>query len=469
MAIGSGWLSRLFAAVGLASSTPSQPAQEPPLDAMDDLWVQSQSQTDAVQNFHSFLPLINQNNPTTAPLGEKPVFQTLLPDSTLLATALEFSTAQIQHVQAVIDTEKTAIAALEAQANGIIGDGQKSLQEKQAAIAAMDYNGQLRMLLRGSQDELRQQLGTTAYGQVVEWFHQEWQRLLIQRATHHSAANSASVAVDAPCPTFTVFATRSTYTDYSADLPDQYIKLANQGIEYSHGYTNTTVYSITVQLGTEILSGLVITDVAPWNHDDNYWNTNSDPLHPRRLFTDLPQGVPEAEAAYFDNYNNGLNQFGQVVTNPAGVNLSETAARQIGMVGNQWVSVTFPWDCIRTTPTSHPIERSWGGANDWSQSEAHLVNPVTGNQSLWARDLYVSAPGLPVDIVRYYNSLDGADGIFGTGWSSEFDMRVYPQTDGRTRYATWTASAPSSAPMAAVSWANQGSLTPLPLTAPALC
>ena len=46
------------------------------------------------------------------------------------------------------------------------------------------------------------------------------------------------------------------------------------------------------------------------------------------------------------------------------------------------------------------------------------------------------APGLPVDFVRYYNSLDQADGIFGRGWSSELDMRVYPQDNGiyKVRY-----------------------------------
>jgi hypothetical protein len=49
---------------------------------------------------------------------------------------------------------------------------------------------------------------------------------------------------------------------------------------------------------------------GPWNVDDNFWSTVGDP-QPRRIFTDLPLGMPEAQAAYFDNYNDGLDQFGR--------------------------------------------------------------------------------------------------------------------------------------------------------------
>ncbi|WP_026880728.1 hypothetical protein [Fenollaria massiliensis] len=42
-----------------------------------------------------------------------------------------------------------------------------------------------------------------------------------------------------------------------------------------------------------------ILDVGPWNEDDNYWDTD------RRMFSGLGLGVPEAQAAYFDRYNNG--------------------------------------------------------------------------------------------------------------------------------------------------------------------
>lgn len=425
--IGFGWLTRWLRSLGWASTRPSLAAHAPQSPAR--LRAPPQRQLDARQNANRLRPHITNASPAQAPLGETALFAALLPDPTVLATELGFADAQIQHLQRVIEHERTAITVLDVHANRILNNEQATLSEKRAALAALDYNGQIQTILRSSQTELQNQLGVPRYAQLVAWFNGAWQRVIAQRTTARAAAATE------PCPTFTVFATRSFHTDYSADLPDQYIKFANQGIEYSHGYTNTTVYSVSVQLNDQIIHNVVITDAGPHNEDDNYWNRADDPLHPRRLFTDLPQGVPEAEAAYFDNYNNGRDQFGRIVTNPAGINLSTQAANQLGMVGNQWVTVTFPWDCTPAPPRSPPLERSWG-ATDWSKAAATLVNPVTGNQGLWARDLYVPAPGLPVDFVRYYNSLDRADGIFGRGWSSEFDMRVYPQDNGayKVRY-----------------------------------
>jgi hypothetical protein len=42
-------------------------------------------------------------------------------------------------------------------------------------------------------------------------------------------------------------------------------------------------------------------DVGPWNTTDDYWN----PAGTRQSWTDLPQGLPRAQAAYEDDYNAG--------------------------------------------------------------------------------------------------------------------------------------------------------------------
>lgn len=61
---------------------------------------------------------------------------------------------------------------------------------------------------------------------------------------------------------------------------------------------------------------------------------------------------------------------------------------------------------------------------------AQGVNPVTGNQFQWFRDLFVPGVGLNVDLVRYYNSqCEGDVGLFGKCWSSLYDMRVDPVGD----------------------------------------
>ncbi len=67
---------------------------------------------------------------------------------------------------------------------------------------------------------------------------------------------------------------------------------------------------------------------------------------------------------------------------------------------------------------------------------AQGVNPATGNQFQWFRDLFVPGAGLNVDIVRYYNSQSDEIGMFGKGWSSLYDMRVEVTSEAvRVKYA----------------------------------
>ena len=55
--------------------------------------------------------------------------------------------------------------------------------------------------------------------------------------------------------------------------------------------------------------------------------------------------MPEAQAAYFDNYNGGRDQFGRIVRNPAGVDLTPSVARKLGLSRYEkaWIYVRYPW------------------------------------------------------------------------------------------------------------------------------
>uniref|UniRef100_UPI00300EE315 SH3 domain-containing protein n=1 Tax=Streptomyces lavendofoliae TaxID=67314 RepID=UPI00300EE315 len=96
-------------------------------------------------------------------------------------------------------------------------------------------------------------------------------------------------------------------------------------------------------------------DVGPWNTRDDYWN----PPATREMWRDLPQGVPEAQAAYQNGYNGGLDEFGRRVANPAGIDVADgTFWDGLGMTGNDWVDVTFqPTDGGSTSVTA------WAEAN----------------------------------------------------------------------------------------------------------
>jgi len=80
-----------------------------------------------------------------------------------------------------------------------------------------------------------------------------------------------------------------------------------------------------------------VLDVGPWNTHDDYWNTC------RENFGDLPQGTPEAQAAYTDDYHAGTDSHGRRVRNPAGIDLADGTFADLGLSGNAWVSVRFDW------------------------------------------------------------------------------------------------------------------------------
>jgi hypothetical protein len=81
-------------------------------------------------------------------------------------------------------------------------------------------------------------------------------------------------------------------------------------------------------------------DVGPWNTKDDYWN----PSATREMWKDLPQGRPEAQAAYQNGYNGGKDQFGRTVANPAGIDLADGAFWDaLQLVGNSWVDATYLW------------------------------------------------------------------------------------------------------------------------------
>ncbi len=85
-------------------------------------------------------------------------------------------------------------------------------------------------------------------------------------------------------------------------------------------------------------------DVGPWNAEDDYWNDD------REMWTDLPAGTPQAQAAFEDGHNGGADQFGRRVGNPSGIDLADgTFWDGLRLTGNAWVTVQFLW--TGSTPT----------------------------------------------------------------------------------------------------------------------
>jgi hypothetical protein len=79
-------------------------------------------------------------------------------------------------------------------------------------------------------------------------------------------------------------------------------------------------------------------DVGPWNQKDNYWDEN------REMFRDLPRFVPQAFAAWADNYNGGKDGTGRWVSFPASIDISDPVfLDDLKLKTSSWVDVTFLW------------------------------------------------------------------------------------------------------------------------------
>ena len=99
-------------------------------------------------------------------------------------------------------------------------------------------------------------------------------------------------------------------------------------------------YSVKVCAGNGRCAWAPVWDVGPWNTTDDYWN----PAGIRQSWRDLPQGRPQADAAYRDGYNGGRDQFGRRVANPAGIDLADgTFWDALQLRNNSWVTVTYLW------------------------------------------------------------------------------------------------------------------------------
>ncbi|WP_233613608.1 MULTISPECIES: hypothetical protein [Corallococcus] len=143
-------------------------------------------------------------------------------------------------------------------------------------------------------------------------------------------------------------------------LPSRRGLASNGGSEYQV----RVCYSKTAKCATTS-----VWDVGPWNTKDDYWNPSS----VREMWKTLPQGKPESQAAYQDNFNGGLDQFGLRPANPAGIDLADgTFWTDLGMSNNDWVDVTYLWTSGGGSSTGLVIDSN-NANNDQSKGYIQLT------------------------------------------------------------------------------------------------
>lgn len=149
--------------------------------------------------------------------------------------------------------------------------------------------------------------------------------------------------VTGPVGTYRVFATRvglvgnSTANGHVVAPRDHFVALPSRRTLSTRGSSD---YTVQVCADNGRCAWVPVWDVGPWNTTDDYWNL---PMV-RESWDDLPQGLPEAQAAFQDGYNGGRDQFGRRVLNPAGIDLADgTFWDALRLRDNQWVTVNYLW------------------------------------------------------------------------------------------------------------------------------
>ncbi len=155
------------------------------------------------------------------------------------------------------------------------------------------------------------------------WVDERWLQER-REAREESATASGQAAASASGKWFKVFTTQyEGYTRYEVAMPHRKLK-------FDGGYR---VY--LSRSGYE--DWAPVKEVGPWNTYDNWWNKSKK----RTMWKNLPRGLPEAEAAYYDNYNRGRDEFGRKVLNPAGIDLTPAvgAKLRLGKYQNAWMDL----------------------------------------------------------------------------------------------------------------------------------
>jgi hypothetical protein len=199
-------------------------------------------------------------------------------------------------------------------------------------IAASDYDEKVAAAVAATKKRIEAIVPEDQSADLESWVDEQWNQEVQAASTEDYMASSETYMVSnlrkgIRCK---VFATQYIgYTEREVALPHRNLKLGRQ----------PRVRIWRVSGGPSV--GPKAKEVGPWNTYDNYWVREKD----RTMYKRVPRCKPQAQVAYYQNFNKGEDEFGREVLNPAGVDLTPDVARSMGLkkYQNAWVWVRFPW------------------------------------------------------------------------------------------------------------------------------
>lgn len=265
---------------------------------------------------------------------QKPVLSFILSDDRNvedLQREFGLSDGRMREILAVVRHENGVLTEEYDETERIVeasrGTSEAKIKEK---IADSDFDEKVERAVARTKSEVEGLLPAGRARELEPWVNERWRA---ETATYEaeSEATYRASSTGYSCGVFASYYTGNTR--YEVALPHKRIK-------FSGGHR---VRITDPRTGTRTRAP--VKETGPWNIRDNYWRASED----RSMWRDLPRCVPEAEAAFFDNYNGGKDQFGRVVRNPAGIDMTLAVARsmdvgrKIQRRGIIKVRVYFPW------------------------------------------------------------------------------------------------------------------------------
>ena len=241
-------------------------------------------------------------------------------------TEFALSDEEVEDALAAVRKENEALAREYAESEHIVESSEDLPEvEVKEKIAASDYDEEVEKAVAQTKSTVEGLLPEGRESDLKSWVDSQWQQKGVEFQASGDTTFEAASTRGVRCK---VFATQYIgYTRYEVALPHKKLK-------FDGGFR------VRLRRGAHHARAPV-KEVGPWNIRDNYWQSR----RYRDMWDDLPRCKPEAQAAYFNNYNGGRDQFGRKVLNPAGVDLTPRVARRLGLkkYQNAWIYVRYPW------------------------------------------------------------------------------------------------------------------------------
>ena len=245
---------------------------------------------------------------------QKPVLSFLLSDEQNVEEfQKEFglSDQKLQKILAVVREENSELSREYEESDRIVESNERASDTKiKSKIAASDFDEKVKGAVAKTKSEVESLLPEGRADDLGPWVNGQWQA----EGVEYEAASEATYRASSRGYSCTVWATFYGRNSW------YWVALPHKKVRFSGG---RRVRITDVRSGTSARAP--VKDTGPWNIRDNYWRASKD----RSMWRDLPRCVPEAQAAFFRNYNRGEDQFGREVANPAAIDITPGVARRM--------------------------------------------------------------------------------------------------------------------------------------------